>query len=297
MRAGRPVSTPVLLFLVGLGIRLIFLWENTANPTFDLPVVDAAVYNDLAVGLVSGHGMTEGFFWQPFFYPMFLAAVYRLVGQSPLVVRVIQAIVGAATCVLVYHLGLRAFSRRTGIVAAIIVAFYGPLIFFEGELLAATWAAFWCTATVLLLLKVRENPSVGNLALLGAAGSLGFLTRPTIAPFFLAGCICVGFALRRSLDLRSRLVRALVLVLACGAFLAPVAVLNHRVTGYFTVMPSSGPYNFYLGNNPESAHTEALRPGEEALRLYRQAADTGFVGGQGAAVCFAQKNRSYVRAK
>jgi 4-amino-4-deoxy-L-arabinose transferase-like glycosyltransferase len=50
----------------------------------------------------------------------------------------VQALFGATSSVLTAWIGARHFGARAGLVAGYIVAFYGMLIYFDGELLAAS---------------------------------------------------------------------------------------------------------------------------------------------------------------
>ena len=69
-----------------------------------------------------------------------------------------QACLGAVTCGLTVLLGCRLFDRSTGLLAGLMTAFYGPLIFFESELLGSGWAAFWAVSLLLLLDRARATP-------------------------------------------------------------------------------------------------------------------------------------------
>ena len=64
------------VFAVALAVRLAHLSESAENPTFARPVVDAQTYHELARDLAVKRYLGDGFFWQPFYYPVFLAAVY-----------------------------------------------------------------------------------------------------------------------------------------------------------------------------------------------------------------------------
>ena len=66
----------------GLAIRGLYLMEASAGPTFQMPVVDAHVYHQAAVGLVRGEGFSSSYFFQPFFYPFWLASLYWVSGTS-----------------------------------------------------------------------------------------------------------------------------------------------------------------------------------------------------------------------
>ena len=60
---------------------------------------------------------------------------------------------------LTVWVGRVAFSRRVGLVAGMILAFYGPVIFFETELLAAGLALFWTVSLLLLMMLAPPSSS------------------------------------------------------------------------------------------------------------------------------------------
>lgn len=255
------------LFVLALLVRLIYLYQSAANPTFYAPIVDADTYHNLAQSLVAGKPLTKEWFWQPFFYPMYLALVYAVSGSSILFAKIVQAGLGALTCVLTYRLGARIFDRRTGVVAGIVVAFYAPLIFLEGELLAEGWAALWGVVLLLLLLRAQATLGMGACGALGVCGALSVLTRPTFLPPFVAACVwLLVVAWRRGGGKRAGQVAGVVAAgFACVAL--PVASLSSRASGRFTILPASGGINFYIGNNPHYDELVTVQPGDEWERL------------------------------
>ena len=127
----------------------------------------------------------EQFLWQSTFYPVFLALCYKIMGVSLWAVKIVQVILGTITCYMTIRLGERAFSWKVGLSAGVIVALYGPLVFFDVQILATGWATFWLVALALLALKLESRPGNGNLFLLGIVGGLAILTRPTFVPIVL----------------------------------------------------------------------------------------------------------------
>lgn len=252
------------VFLLALVVRLLYLWDSHDNPTFLVPVLDSMSYDLSARGLVGGEGLGVIFFWQPFFYPAFLSAMYWIGGSSIVFAKIAQAVLGAVTCLLTWRLGQKLFGRGVGLAAGIIVAFFGPLVFFEGELLASGWAAFWSVALVLIFLRTAERMTVPYYFLLGLCGALSTLTRPTFIPFLAAGCVWLGIAVWRSSRRWILLVRGA--AAAAAGFLllvTPVAIANLQSTGHFGFLPASGGINFYIGNNPDYEETVTARPGSE----------------------------------
>ena len=140
------------IFALALVVRLIYLWESSSSPSFANPVLDASTYDGLARSLAAGKRVSGELFWQPVFYPYFLSIVYWFSNGSIIFGKVVQIFLGSLTCLLTYYVGKRVFNHGTGIIAGLTIALYGPLIFFDGELLATGWANLWAVSLILLFL-------------------------------------------------------------------------------------------------------------------------------------------------
>jgi 4-amino-4-deoxy-L-arabinose transferase-like glycosyltransferase len=265
------------LMVLAAAVRFAYLLESSGNPTFLQPIVDSRTYHTLAADLVGKGVFTEVFLWQPVFYPLFLAGIYSLVGPSIVVAKIVQALLGCLTCLLTYVLGRRLFGRTVGLVAACIIALYGPLIFFELELLATGWATLWSVVLLLLLIGVSKRPTWGACLALGLAGALSVLTRTTFVPFLLAGFVWLLWRLRES-PRRWPWVMARGAVVLAGALavITPVAIFNLSRTGHAGILPPSGGINLYIGNNPDFHRTVTLRPGWEWRKLRSRPQEHGW---------------------
>ncbi len=260
----RGLLTACIIFSLALTIRFIYLYESSANPSFQAPIVDSKVYDETARTFAKEQSLGSNFFWQPFFYPFFLSVVYFFSGSSIISAKVIQVLLGALTCTLTYRLAEVIFDRRIGIIAGLITVFYGPMFFYESELLATGWATLWGVVVVLLFLKTKEKDKGWHWFFLGLCGTLGIITRPTLFPFFLAGCIWLRLQVQRELSLMTRFG-----VLFAGIALAtvPVGVAAMYAVGKFSILPSSGGINLYIGNNPNYCQTLTVRPDEDWDKL------------------------------
>jgi len=258
------------IFSLALVVRLLYLYEVSKSPTFLTPIVDSATYDRLARSLAVRNEMEHTFFWQPFFYPFFLSRVYFFSGASIICAKLVQILLGSALCVLVYRLGHDVFDRRTGILAAVITALYGPLIFFESKLLATGWSSIWSVVLILLFLKAGEKKRLWIYFALGICSGLSIITRPTFLPFLAAASVWLLFTLRRaSMQWAMIAVRKALVLMGALCILAPVALIRLHVTGHFGLLPESGPINLYVGNNPETSKTMTLRPGSGWKNLTR----------------------------
>jgi len=266
------------IFILALCVRLFYLYEIADSPAFNVPIVDARGYDLIASKLVNTAKMPEQFFWQQFFYPLFLSAVYLFSNCSVLVAQIVHAILAAVNCVLTFLLGRRIFNRRTGIVAAIIVAFYGPLIFHEMDLIDVVWVVFWSLVLILLFLKTVTRRRLLWFFLLGLCSALSIITRPNFILFIIAGVVWVGFVLYKARAGIFFSVRCFLLTAFGFIVIAlPVAVQNLRVTGHFGILPASGGVNFYIGNNPDFEAAE-IRVGTKWERIVDMPEQYGITG-------------------
>jgi tetratricopeptide (TPR) repeat protein/4-amino-4-deoxy-L-arabinose transferase-like glycosyltransferase len=258
-----------VVFLAALVVRGVYLYQAKNSPTFRSPVVDAMTYHVMAEKLAGPrHLMDAGYFWQPFFYPFLLAVIYLFSGTSILTAKVVQIFIGSGTCAMTYALGRKIFGRKVGILAAGMVVFYGPMIFWEADLMGDWLAGFWSLVLLLLFLRARQTQGLWTCFAIGLCGVLGILTRPTILPFFVAACAYLAWTIYRSSDGRRLVVAAVRNGL--GGFLAvalPVMGLNCHVTGDIALLPSSGGINLYIGNNPDMCRTLTVRPGYDWEQL------------------------------
>jgi tetratricopeptide (TPR) repeat protein len=213
--------------------------------------------------MLATHGrLSQDFFWQAPFYPLYLGGIHRLTGASILAARLVQAVLGAATCVLTYWLGRRVLGRAAGVIAAGFTAFYGPLIYFELDLIAAGWAALVSVILLLLFLQVGDRRSPGACFALGLCGILSILVRPVFLPAFLVGIAWLGVVhFRSGPGWRSTLWSAALASLGFALVAVPTATVMHRQVGIAAITPYSGGLNFYIGNNPEICETLNARPG------------------------------------
>jgi len=285
------------LFAGALALRLLFLFESRDAPAFGRPLVDALTHHNLAEGIAAGHGVAALFGGnRPFFEPLFLSAVYAFAGPSVLAAQLVQALVGAGTCVLTWALGRCLAGERVGRIAGGVVALYGPLIFWQTELEDAGWAAFWTVALLWLLLRAEHEVSARNGFLLGACAAGATLTRPDFVP--VVALLALWFLWRhaRSAGSTGRFVRrispALLGFVLCAG---PVAWAAWQSSGRIALGPATGAVNLYIGNNPKRCETLTLRPGEEFLALSYAARDAGHEGRRGQEAFYRSRFLAYVQ--
>ena len=271
----KPVWTSACgLFLFALGWRLIYLHQVAQSPLFDTPVVDAQTYFQQAERFATHFSLGDEPFWQPPLYPAFLGLLHLLFGPNFYAYRLVQFALGALSVTLLYLIGRRVFSPGVGLAAGLIASVYGPLLYFEGELLPPVLGILLNLGLLLLLL--RDDTPQSKWVCLAAGLGLGLAAAaiPTVLPFAL--CV-VGWLILRSEPARfsARLVRALVFVLGIGAVLGGIAWRNWVVGRDVVLLSSNSGLNFYIGNNADFPRTAQMRPGTEWYGLIRRPQQAG----------------------
>jgi tetratricopeptide (TPR) repeat protein len=260
----------LIIFLAALSVRLIYLFQISSSPAFTIPTIDSSTYHKAALGLINEGVMADTFFWQGFFYPFFLSRFYYFTGSSLVAAKIFGAALGSVTCVLVYFLGRELFSRSTSVLAALLVTLYGPLVFFDTELLAAGWAAFWSAALVLLLLRSAKPQAKQPLyALTGLCAGLAVITRAFFIIFVAAASLWLIWKICLVAPNRKEALKRVVLFV-CAAMIVPIIVgcVSYIERGSFDPLPKAGAINLYVGNNPDSVHTIELRPGRQWSHIF-----------------------------
>jgi tetratricopeptide (TPR) repeat protein len=263
---------PALVVLgVALLVRLAHVWQIRRAPFFSMLMGDARGYDTWALQIAGGDWIGRDVFYQAPLYPYFLGVIYSIAGHNLLIVRVLQALVGSASCVLVGAAGARLFSPAVGLAAGLTLALYAPAIFFDGLLQKSVLDVFFVAFALWLMSRIiapgdpaRTGAGSKNWLLLGLVMGGLSLTRENAMVFV---AVLVAWALTTA----SRSKAAPAFVAGLAIVLLPVALRNYAVGGGFYVTTSQFGSNFFIGNNPRSDGTYmSLRYGRGAPEYERQ---------------------------
>ena len=262
------LAVPSIIFLLALGVRGLYVFQIDDSPLFDHPPVDGLTYVQHAHRLAAGNwlGFGEPPFWQPPLYP-YLLGVHRLLfeGQFFYSLRFFQIVIGSLTCVLTWFIGRRLFSTIpiVAALAALAAALYGPLIFFDGEVLPSALATFLDLAGLMLLLRWQRHPSAARFAIAGAVFGLAVLTVTTVLTFVLAAAVFVWLDTRWQYSPAQRIRWTSIFLAAAALVILPVAVRNAVIGGDAVLISSNAGVNFWVGNNQDYDGAVNIRPGWE----------------------------------
>ena len=255
----REVWILVCICLVALCVRLLYLGEWADNPLFRAPMGDELNFYDTALSLLGLAPPVQTFLFQPL-YPFYLAGVCGLFGVDLGVVRTIQLLIGVVSCLLFYGLGREIGGKWTGRISALLIALYGPMVFFEGTLLAPALVvplvagAFWA----LVAAGKRENFWLAAPAglLLGVA----MMGRPNLGIMVPVAAV---WLLMRPWTWKRRLAALGLAAATLAVGLLPSWIHNARQGEGFTLVSSSGGINFFIGNNPQATGRFHIPKGEK----------------------------------
>ena len=250
------------IFVVAFAVRLIYLNQMKDSPMFDTLIMDSEYHDQWARMILRGEDFSEGAFFRAPLYAYFLASVYRVFGSDHVQVRLIQLLLGAVSCVLVYLLGKRVFDRRVAVIAALLASLNGVMIYFEGELLIPVLLVLLDLLLLLALFWAKERPSYGRWLACGAILGLSALARPNIllvgAALFLWIILCLG---GKAGGKSKSLGYACIFGLGAALIISPVTLRNYVKADDLVLIAWQGGMNFYIGNNSQSDGTSATIPG------------------------------------
>src|SRR5687767_2293705 len=255
---------------LALIVRVIYIWQLRDSPFFDVLMGDAHRYDVWAAQIAGGDLIGREVFYQAPLYPYFLATLYAIGGRSLMMVRVCQALLGTAACVLLALTARRLYSERTGLIAGLGLALYAPAVFFDGLIQKSALDLLFVALVLWIISRLLDAPNRrASWFWLGiAAGGLA-LTRENALIFVPA--ILLWPPGRLVSTRRQRMLSAGVFVLGVTLVLLPVAIRNRIVGGEWHMTTSQLGPNLYIGNNPNADGTyAALREGRGTPEYERQ---------------------------
>src|SRR5579864_553046 len=168
----RVAGVSFAIFVVALAVRLVHVWQIRRAPFFTLLLGDSRGYDEWAQRIAAGDWIGHDVFYQAPLYPYVLGVVYATAGRHLLIVRVLQAVIGSASCALLALAAARLFrSRAIGVAAGLMLAFYAPAIFFDGLIQKSVLDVFFLCCALWLIAKLGSQGSQGSQGAQGAQGA------------------------------------------------------------------------------------------------------------------------------
>ena len=245
-------ESAILLFVFAFAFRMIYILQSADNPLYGVPLIDAKVYAEWAGRMVEGVWRWDHVGNYLPVYPAFLALQEIVFGSGPLVSKVIQALMGSLSAVLMAQAAARTWNRPVGLLTGYLLAVYWMLVVFEAEEFAESFSIFFQSLTLWLLIRFscrRMCVIAAGFAFALSAGARAnlFLVLPFVL-WWLIGRHRSGF--------RAGLQRVFLFCIGTVVIISPIVYRNYQISG-LPLLRSQGTWSLYSGLAPEF---EGLHP-------------------------------------
>lgn len=262
----RTLIALALIAFLGLVVRAYVVVNPVANPADDSHAyyaISKALYTEGSFGGPEFHDSSD---WSPGAPFLYAAAFYATGGAREGTARIVEALLGLATILVVFALGWRLggreLSRWVGLFAAFAVAIYPPFLHTTGELMSEPPAMLTLPAAVLAFLWASDRQRNVNRVIPGMRGQLagcwvwlvpGLLLGLTamFRPEYLlvAAALVVLTAVRtwREREWRLGLASAAILLVAIVLPILPWTIRNYVVLERVVPISTGGGKAFYVG--------------------------------------------------
>ena len=251
-------------------LRLAAAWEMSragngiGNMFTPPPTSDLATYMTLGRACASGDFPAE-FYYQPYYYAVFLSAIYRTFGGAAIgAVIVIQSILSAATVFLTGWCGRKVFSGRAGLLAAALTAVSSSLILYVPFHQNETLQTFHLILLFFLTLRAGERQSRGAWFAVGVVTGIAILTRGNV---WLLVPVIAGFLMGTGPKGRRKWLCLAIFAVSLLAVQLPFILRNSMNAGALRGPSTAADAVLALGNGVD-APAGGRNPGEAAGAMY-----------------------------
>ncbi len=205
-------------------------------------------------------------------YPLFLSIIYAMSGYgqgSPLTaVRVVQALIGALTCLIVYLIARKLINRKCGIIAGFIYALYPPFIWSPTLILTETLYNFLFLLYIYLQILVLSSRSKAVSFSCGLTFAAAVMVRPLVFPLFFLPFLA-HFILKRDWSIIKMFGFSLLGVLV---IMVPWWIRNIITMDKFILLATQTGFPFIAGmfpyhRNVDVSHYQAKNQMAEGLKI------------------------------
>ncbi len=282
----------MFVIIVGIVLRLIYLWQFNSSPLFNNVIgPDCSEYFEWAKKIVHGQFLYQEVSIHAPGYPYFLALLMKLTGQNIYAMRLIQMILGVMALLILYF-SLEKFIgkyKKFRYVSNLYLLFsmcYVPLFFYQ--------AAFLSEALLLIIMPLLLSFLISSeqlrhanrkqsriyLALAAILSGLAVITHPLSLAF--AGSLGVKYLFSNTIkffkakqitakSFIKRFQQTLIFGFCSLGVILPITTYNTILEKEFIPVQKNSGYNFYLGNNPDATGGCYIWPGPDWENIHNEA--------------------------
>jgi len=240
-----------LIALLGLVVRAYVVVNPVANPADDSHAyyaISKALYEE---GSFGGPEFQDSSDWSPGAPFLYATAFYATGGAREGTARIVEALLGVATILVVFALGWRLGGRElgrwVGLFSAFAVAIYPPFLHTTGELMSEPPAMLTLPAAILAFLWASEKKSMWAWLAPGFLFGLTAMFRPEYLLVGAAFVVLAAIRAWRSSEWRLGLAGGAVLLVALVLPILPWTIRNVVVLDRVVPISTGGGKALYVG--------------------------------------------------
>jgi 4-amino-4-deoxy-L-arabinose transferase-like glycosyltransferase len=240
-----------LIALLGLVVRAYVVVNPVSNPADDSHAyyaISKALYEEGSFGGPEFHDSSD---WSPGAPFLYAAAFYATGGAREGTARIVEALLGVATILVVFALGWRLggrdLGRWVGLFSAFAVAVYPPFLHTTGELMSEPPAMLTLPAAILAFLWASERRSPWVWLAPGFLFGLTAMFRPEYLLVGAAFVVLAAIRAWRASEWRLGLAGGAVLLVALVLPIIPWTIRNVVVLDRVVPISTGGGKALYVG--------------------------------------------------
>ena len=241
-------------------VRLLYFLWFLSSPLHGYYFADHLYYRNWGMQIAGGDWFGQEVFEQGPLYAYLLGVAFRL-GLSETLVLFCQLLVGIASALLIYESGKRLFDVKTALLAALLTAVYGPLVYYECMLMKSFLLPLLTTGVLYCSLRYQVSLRPGWLWIAGALIGLACLIRENHLLYIIPlGCWVWWCGAGRvtaegkpaAIPGRRRGIHLAILAGSLALAMLPVTLRNYSLAREWVPVTAGGGEVLYLAHGPEA---------------------------------------------
>lgn len=247
MRGRKRKIPPIGYILLGAFIIHLIFWLQLKNTLFFENLSGQVMYYDYwGMEVAKGDWMagTNLYVAAPLLIYYF-GIIYKLFGMNMAVIRFLSFVFCLLSIPLVYWSAKKLFNEFCGIVAGILFALFGNLLYYEAIFPGQAFLMFLVLLSFYIYLRIFEDRLYRLLPILGVLLAMVSLIRPNLA-VYIPLCLLALWLQTNRLPIKYLVYFAMAIILV----ISPFIWRNYALTGEIGLTSNMG-IAFYSGNNPD----------------------------------------------
>ncbi len=238
-----------VIFVLAFLVRVLFIWVWYQSGQEHRISADSTDYVQMAKHLNRGQGFQISGVPTTRRPPVYAALIAPFLKYNffPLGVQILQALLVAFSCILIYAISVQMFDQKTGLLAAALFSLDYMSVRQTVALLPEVVFVFFILVSFYCLFKGLKARPMAWLFLSGIFAGLSVLTKDSLLFYF---PILVLWLWLWKGGVKPGLLRGVVFALGFMSVITPWVARNCLLHGKPVLITVSSGHTFYLGNNP-----------------------------------------------